>query len=158
MSAVLKPQTVLLPFQEWMVEQVVSLAREMHAESASHSDASLNEVKLLLQLRSPITNPDVYVKFAVRGNDVIGGFFGVITTMFFSDDRAASDRAWFVRRDRRGSMAAVTLVRDFEEWAKEKGVRKFFLGQSTGVNVDTTKALYEHLGYRVVGVNTVKEL
>jgi len=32
------------------------------------------------------------------------------------------------------------------------------LGQSTGVAVEQTQKLYERLGYKVVGVNTIKEL
>lgn len=156
MSAVLKEQTRIVPFSDDMTAQILGLARELHADSAGHSDISLDENKLLAQLRISETNENIYLKFAVRDGEVLGGFFGMITTLFFSSERAAKDMVWFVKKSRRGSWAAVLLVRDFEAWAYAKGVRKFFLGQSTGIAIETTRLLYERLGYTVVGYNTVK--
>lgn len=149
-------RTLVVPFSDEYSEQVLELAREMHAESASHNDVPMDEEKLLSQLRHSATNDDVFVRIAVRGREVLGGFFGVITTLFFSSERAAKDMAWFVRKNRRGSMAAFLLVAQFEQWAMSKGVRKFFLGQSTGVAMEATELLYRRLGYKTVGVNTVK--
>ena len=137
--------------------QVWTLAQEMWKESIAHRGMKLERDKLMQQLRASQKNPNVYFKIAVRGGEVLGGFFGVINTVYFSDERAARDLAWFVRRSSRGGAAAVRLVADFERWGLSKGVKQFFLGQSTGVNIEITKTLYEKLGYRVVGVNTVKE-
>jgi len=150
--------TKIVPYNDIYEEQVLQLAREMLEESVSHNDMQMDERKLVTQLNASINAPDsVYVRLAVRGTEVLGGFFGVITTVYFSQELAAKDMAWFVTKTRRGSIAAVRLVQDFEEWAKERGAKKFFLGQSTGVNIETTRLLYERLGYRVVGYNTVKE-
>ena len=149
----------IVPYHQRYQAQVLELAHEMHAESVSHADMPLDEGKLLQQLEMSDKMPDsVYLRLAVMGEDVLGGFFGIISTTFFSDERACKDMAWFIRRNRRGSVAALLLVADFEQWGIDRGIRKFFLGQSTGVSVETTTKLYEHLGYRVVGVNTVKEL
>lgn len=147
----------VVPFEPKYEAQVLQLAREMHAESVVHRGLPLNEKKLLAQLRGPITHPDMYFRLAVRGDEVFGGFFGMISTLYFSDDRMAKDMAWFVKRESRGTYAAIKLLADFEKWALAKGVRKFMLGQSTGVQIETTKALYERLGYRSVGFNTFKE-
>lgn len=150
--------TNVVPYDDKYESQVLRLAREMMAESISHHDMQMDEQKLVVQLRASINSPDtVYLRLAVRGNEVLGGFFGIITTVYFTQELAAKDMAWFVTKTRRGSLAAVRLVQDFEEWAKARGARKFFLGQSTGVNIETTRLLYERLGYRVVGYNTVKE-
>jgi hypothetical protein len=139
--------------------QVLALAREMHAESVSHKDMPLDEAKLLQQLRASHSMPDtVYFKLCVRGNDVLGGFFGQITSVYFGAAKAAKDLAWFVQRTHRGSVAALLLVADFEAWGMSHGVKDFFLGQSTGVKIEATRALYEHLGYEVVGVNTRKRV
>lgn len=159
MSAVLKPQPTVLPFEDWMTDQVIALAREMHAESVTHRDIPLDEAKLLRQLHAAHTMPDtVYFKLCIRGDEVLGGFFGTIVSTYFSEEKCAKDLAWFVSRTRRGSMAACLLVADFETWGKAHGVNTFMLSQSTGVSMDTTQALYEHLGYQVVGVNTVKRI
>lgn len=159
MSAVLKEdvlRTLIVPYSDEFADQVLELASEMHAESVGHNDVPLNEERLLSQLRQSSTNDNVFVRLAVRGGEVLGGFFGVITNVFFSSELAAKDMAWFVRKNRRGSMAAFLLVAQFEQWATAKGVRKIFLGQSTGVEVEATELLYRRLGYKVVGVNTVK--
>jgi GNAT superfamily N-acetyltransferase len=143
--------------KRWL-PQVLMLARELHDESIFHRDIELDEEKLAVQFERAGTFPDYYFKLAVRGDEVLGGFFGHISSVFFSKEQVAKDISWFVTRERRGSVAAVALVRDFEAWARAKGVKHFILGQSTGVNMDTTKALYEHLGYEVIGFNTRKRI
>lgn len=148
----------LMGFAPWMTSQVLELAREMHAESGTHKYAPLDEQKLVQQLSVPITNPNVYLKFFVRDGEVLGTFFGVISSMFFSQELCAKDMAWFVRKSYRGTYAAVMLVRDFECWAKNMGVKNIFLGQSTGVKMETTAALYKRLGYAPVGTNTFKRI
>ena len=149
----------IVPYHQRYQAQVLQLAHEMHAESVSHNDMPLDDAKLIQQLETSHSMPDsVYLRLAVLGEDVLGGFFGIISTTFFSDERACKDMAWFIRKDRRGGAAALLLVAAFEQWGLDRGVRKFFLGQSTGVSIETTTKLYEHLGYRVVGVNTVKEI
>ena len=147
----------IVPYHERYQAQVLELAREMHAESVTQRNFPLNEAKLLQQLGLSQTMRDtIYVRLALLGDDVLGGFFGMISTTFFSDAPACKDMVWFVRRDRRGSLAAVKLLADFEQWGLDRGVLDFYLGQSTGVHVDTTTKLYERLGYEVVGVNTYK--
>lgn len=147
----------IVPYDERYQAQVLELAREMHAESVTQCNFPLNEAKLLQQLALSQSMPDtVYVRLALLGDAVMGGFFGVISTTFFSDAPACKDMVWFVRRDRRGSLAAVKLLADFEQWGLDRGVLDFYLGQTTGVQIEATMKLYEHLGYRVVGVNTYK--
>ena len=77
---------------------------------------------------------------------------------YFTDVKVAKDLAWFITPDKRGGILAVRLVRDFEVWAKKHGATQLGLGQSTGVRVEQTQKLYERLGYRVVGVNTIKDI
>jgi hypothetical protein len=138
-------------------DDVLALAHEMHAESVTHNNLPLNEEKLLQQLALSMTMQDtVYVRLAVLEGAVLGGFFGVISTTFFSDQPACKDMVWFVAKNRRGSLAAVKLLADFEQWGLDRGVRDFYLGQSTGVAMETTMKLYERLGYTMVGFNTYK--
>ena len=137
--------------------QVLELAHEMHAESVTHANMPMDDAKLIQQMEMSGKMPDsVYLRLAVLGEDVLGGFFGIISTTFFSQSPACKDMAWFVRKDRRGSLAAVKLLADFEQWGLDRGVLDFYLGQTTGVQIEATMKLYEHLGYQVVGVNTYK--
>ena len=147
----------IVPYDERYDAQVLELAREMHAESLTQRNFPLDETKLLQQLgMSKIMSDTIYVRLAVLGDYVLGGFFGMISTTFFSQQPACKDMVWFVRKNKRGGLAALKLVADFEQWGLDRGVRDFYLGQSTGVEIETTMKLYQHLGYEVVGVNTYK--
>lgn len=148
----------VIAYESRFEAEVLARAREMHAESIFHRDFPLNEKKLIEQLNAPRTLPHVYFKICVRGDEVMGGFFGIVSSMYFSDARVAKDLAWFVQRNARGSAAAVALLADFEEWAREQKVDHILIGQSTGVQMDETKALYERLGYTTLGVNTFKRI
>lgn len=149
----------VIPFERRFVDQVLELARAMHAESVFHRDIPLDEAKLIQQIEAGSALPHVYFRLCVRDDEVVlGGFFGTISSIYFSTERVAKDLAWFVRPTARGSAAAVALLADFEAWAAERGVQHVMVGQSTGVRPETTKALYERLGYRAVGVNTVKRV
>jgi hypothetical protein len=146
----------IMSFADWMLPQILELAREMHRESAPHRDMTLDEPKILAQVKS--SNPDVFFRAVVRGPEVLGGFFGAITETAFFVEKGARELLWFIRKSRRGSMAAVMLVRDFEAWATARGARTFFLSQSTAVEIEQTRRLYEKLGYLVCGVNTFKKV
>lgn len=146
----------IVPYAACYEAQVIALARELHAESAFHRQFPLNEVKLKGQLNGAEGNPSIFFRLCVRGDVVLGGFIGTMSTVFFSDEPVAKDITWFVSKAHRGSLAAVMLVAAFEEWAQGRGARYFIMGQATGVNLETTERLYRHLGYVTVGVNTMK--
>ena len=81
-----------------------------------------------------------------------------MSSTFFCDELLAKDLAWMVTEDKRGHGAALKLLSDFEEWAISKGARKIMIGQSTARDMEKTTKLYLHLGYHLIGFNTVKEL
>ena len=90
--------------------------------------------------------------------EVFGGFYGHYHATFFSHEIIANDLVWFVKKNRRGSAAAILLLADFERWAKEQGAKKVMVGQSTARDIERTTKMYLHCGYRVIGYNTVKEV
>jgi hypothetical protein len=153
-NAVFVPRIV--PYAAQYEAQVLELAHAMHAESVFHRDIAFDDAKFVQQIEAAAALPDYYLALCVRDNEVLGGFLGCASSVYFSHDKVAKDLAWFVKPSRRGSLAAVLLVADFERWGREKAVAHFILGQSTGVRVETTEALYKHLGYTVVGSNTMK--
>lgn len=147
----------IVPYDASFQAQVLALAHEMHAESVSHANMPFDDAKMISQFDLSMTMPDtVYMRLAVLDEEVVGGFFGAIGGSFFSDEMSCRDLAWFITKSRRGSIAALLLIADFEQWGIDRGIRKFFLGQSTGANIEATAKLYEHLGYTIVGMNGVK--
>lgn len=148
----------LQPFEPRYTDEVLARAREMHAESVFHRHLTLDEGKLLQQLEAAASVPYAYFRIAVRDEEVLGGFLGRVAPMYFSEELIAHDLAWFVKPTARGSAAAVALLADFEEWAQARGAKFVLIGQTTGVKMPETKALYERLGYTSLGVNTMKRI
>lgn len=146
----------VVPYEARYWTDVVSLARALRDESGFHSRIALDEEKLAAQLLIAAKLDNHYFRLCVRGERVLGGFLGHVSTVFFSRELVAQDLAWYVLPAFRTTNAALLLVRDFENWARGHGASHFMLSQATGINVETTRSLYEKLGYRVVGVNSVK--
>jgi GNAT superfamily N-acetyltransferase len=86
------------------------------------------------------------------GPDGLNGFLiGHAAELWYSSAKCATDLAFFVRPDRRGSIAAVRLVQDFVAWAREAGAAEVCISQSSGVRIEETHHLltgmkFDHLG------------
>lgn len=154
MSAVLS-NCGIVPYESTMLAGLMALAREMHAESV-YAPIRLDEAKLREQFNMAVINPNVYLRVWMRDGEIDGGLWGFLAAPYWTKEVVAYDRAWFVRPGRRGTVAAVRLLRDFEAWAKAAGVRFIMPGQTTGIKVDETSELFQNLGYRVVGCNAMK--
>lgn len=139
-------------------DQVLDIAREMHALSI-YADMEFDTAKVDKQLSLCGTSvKERYFKIAVRDGVVLGGLLGSVSPTFFCDELLAKDLAWMVTENKRGYGAALKLIGDFEEWAKSMGAKKVMIGQSTEMDIEKITKLYLHLGYRLVGFNTVKEV
>ena len=147
-----------VPFESKFIDQAAVIAKEMH-DGSIYRDMPLDLNKVMTQLAAcGNIVPDRYFRFAVRGEEVLGGFYGSVMKTFFCDDFLAQDMGWWVKSTSRGSAAAIVLLSDFEMWAKSKGAKKVMVGQSTAVNIESTTKLFKHCGFRVIGYNTVKDL
>jgi hypothetical protein len=148
----------IIPFDERYVDQACDLAEEMHRNSI-YGDLDLNKQKCMDQLRAAgVAVPNLFFRMAVQGDVLYGCFFGKVSRLFFSDQLVANDIGWWVFKERRGSAAAILLLGEFVEWAKQQGARKVMVGQTTALDVDRTTKFYEHCGFRVIGFNTVKDI
>ncbi len=148
----------VIPYDSQYRDQALAIANEMHHDSIYH-DLPLDEEKVIRQLAAcGNLVPDRYFRLAVRNGEVLGGFFGHVRRTFFCDELLAHDMGWWVKRDKRGSAAAIMLLIDFEKWAIEQGAKKVMVGQSTEINIEATTKLFKHCGFRVIGFNTVKDI
>lgn len=148
----------IVDFDPRFTEQAAQIAEEMHRNSIYH-DLPLDKAKVMRQLSACGTIvPDRYFRFAVRGDELLGGFYGHYRKTFFCDEILAHDMGWWVKQTARGGAAAVLLLADFERWARACGARKIMVGQSTEIDIERTTKLFKHCGFRVIGYNTVKDL
>lgn len=148
----------VIPYVDAFEAQVAAGCREMHAESLFHRRFVFNEAKTMAELKAAAAHPQAYFRICVKDGEVLGGLYGMISGIFFSDDLVAADRAFFVKKTHRGSLAASSLLNDFEQWAKSCGVHDVLLEQATGLKMEATAAYYKMRGYEPFGVNTVKRI
>ena len=132
---------------------VEALAREMHAEG-SFKNNSWNPAKL----EAALASPNVFCALVKDQFGHYGGIIGMACEQFFGNDVIACDLGLFILPRKRGGSAAPRLIQAFEHWAKDRGAKEVHLGQTTGVEVDRTRRLYEAMGYEVVGFNAKKEI
>jgi GNAT superfamily N-acetyltransferase len=134
----------------WRVE---SLARTMRDEG-SFSKNSWNPTKL----QAALSSPNVFCALVQDDDGYYGGIIGLVAEQFFGDDLIACDLGLFILPEKRGTSAAPRLIQAFEQWAKERGAKEVHMGQTTGVEMDRTRRLYEAMGYEVVGFSAKKEI
>lgn len=132
---------------------VNELAKAMASEG-SFKDSSWNAAKL----EALLSSPDAYCALVKSEEGYYGGIIGIVTQQFFGDDLIACDLGLFILPHKRGGTAAPRLIQEFERWAKAKGAKEVHMSQSTGVEVDRTRRLYESMGYTVVGFCSKKEI
>ena len=130
---------------------VVGLAVEMHAESR-FSVLSFNPDKVFDMMNWCIDNRDGLLLIAEDSNgETVGAFAAYSLEHWFSNDRVSCDLGLFVRRDRRGSCAAVKLLKRYVQWAACADCKLIEIGVNTGVNMEKTSTFFEAVGFEKVG-------
>lgn len=130
------------------IPRLLELGEAMHGESRLRDIAfSREKVERLL---TNLAAGKGCLLVAERDGEIIGGFAGVLTPYYFSEEMMAVDLALFVSQDRRGGLAAVMLIRSFIEWAFQNGAREALLGTNFGAESKANQ-LYGRIGLGQVG-------
>ena len=110
------------------------------------------------KIRALVTSPKTLVLLAWDGDLLIGYCCGVLHESIFNDRLRVTDIGVYVDPDYRSGSVSRRLIDHLERWAKEKGAKEIWLGQTTGDDVDQIAKYYNRLGYTTKGFNCVKEL
>ena len=131
---------------------MLALGAHMHEESPRFGLLRYDEKKVEALLYTAMNDSAYFLMVAEqKAGEIVGGFLGFAAPMWFSPDEVASDLALFIEQDRRGGMAAVSLVRAFIAWAREREVKQISLGISTGIKTEETAKLYAAAGLKMYG-------
>ncbi len=76
--------------------------------------------------------------------------------MFMSNKVVATELAWFVSKEARGTPASIKLVKTFEKWAKQNGADYTIMGDIKGIT--DLDYLYGRMGYEAAETAYIKEL
>lgn len=147
-----------IPYDQKYRDEVIEIARNIHATSV-YADMPMEEDWLLENLMNYGRNPATFFELVVNSSgECYGGFLGTCSRTFFCRQKLARDMGWWVKPEKRGTGAAILLLRSFEGWARAQGARKVMIGQTGVIDIEKTTRLFEHCGYTVIGYNTVKDL
>lgn len=138
--------------QEADFDSVVGLAAEMHAEAPTYRDFAFDpdRVRSLCQL---CLDANEWICVVVEDDDgLLIGFTaaGVVPTLF-GHELVAEDLAFYVHPSRRGTTAAVRMLRMIETWAKALGAKAIRMGITTGTNPAQTAKFLSRFGYVETG-------
>lgn len=138
--------------------EAVRLGQAMWADAPHYSEMKPDIAKMIHFAYNMRASEHSFFRVAVDNDNVIGFLIGSLSEYGFHTDLFAYDRLVYVTPDRRGGIAARTLVTEFERWAKQKGAARVLLGVTTGTRNKATERFYNKLGYETVGVLTMKEV
>jgi GNAT superfamily N-acetyltransferase len=110
------------------------------------------------KIRALVISPKTLFLLAFDSDKLIGYTCGMLHKSMFNDTLCVSDIGVYVDPDHRGNNLSKQLIDQVEQWAKEKGAKQFWLGQTTGDNPDQVIKYYNRLGFTTKGFNCVKEL
>lgn len=139
------------------VPQLAILAGHFLRESCYADMFTLGEDGIRDALAGMVANGVVLV--AERNGVAVGLLAGTMSAVWFAPDtKVATELAWWVSPDVRGSSpAAVRLVREFEQWAGEQGAD--YVVMSDIVSLESPAAsMLSRLGYRTVERSHLKEM
>lgn len=136
------------------VLDVLILAKEFSREAPSTHKWDKN--KTLLFLESALQMPNMEVFVCEKDGEIVGGLVACMSEMYMSYKKIATEFAWFVSKDARGTSTAIRLVKHFEEWAKQNGADYVTMSDIQGIN--NLSELYTKMGYKSSETTYLKEV
>ena len=88
---------------------------------------------------------------AEKHGEIIGGLVGARSQMWFAPDTLiASELAWWVKPEHRGSKLSIRLLHEFERWGKANGAKLIAMSDLVIDGDNPAGRLIEKLGYALV--------
>lgn len=133
---------------------ILVLAKEFSMEAPKTHKWDLNKTTRFLSSAIDNTNMEIFV--AEKDGQLGGAIVCCVTEMYMSNTVIASDLAWFVSKDIRGTRSAIKLLKVFEDWGKGKGADYLAMADIEGL--ENLSNLYTRLGYSVSETTYLKEV
>jgi GNAT superfamily N-acetyltransferase len=128
------------------VPRLAQLGQRMHAESPRFRRLRFNADRLGALLARAVDHPEMLLLVGELGGEVAGGFLGLVSQHWCSNDLVATDLALFVDSEKRGGVLAPRLLREYVRWAEARGAVLITAGVTTGVQTEMAERLYEAIG------------
>lgn len=143
--------TIVRYLKESDIDAIVEMGAEMADESPRYRDYGFSADVFRDFLLKAIGKDDVMAIIAEREGRAVGFMFAVAIPCWFAEKYMAAEMALYVKKESRGSRAAMRLIDEYIDWAKSHGVDKPIVGVSTGINDETAVRLYSAMGFEIIG-------
>lgn len=130
------------------IPALVELGYAIVLESPRHSRTTYNPFKVATMLQAFITASQGAVFVAEVHGEIIGTAVAYLDAEWFSDDPVAQELCILVAKEKRGTLVGAQLIKRMDEWAQSQGAYYLQAGAGTGIDIETTIALYERLGFK----------
>ena len=146
--------TKIRPMVEDDIFDVLILAKEFSKEAPKSHKWDKDKTNKFLY--SALETPSMQVFVIESNGELTGAIVGILTEMFMSNKIVATELAWFVSKEARGTPASIKLVKTFENWAKQNGANYTIMGDFKGIT--DLDYLYSRMGYEAAETAYMKEL
>ena len=133
---------------------ILVLAKEFSREAPKTHKWNIDKTTNFLLSAIENTNMEIFI--SEKDDEVTGAIVCMVTEMYMSNTVIASDLAWFVSKDLRGSPSSIKLLKAFEDWGRSKGAD--YLGMADIEGISNLCKLYNRLGYSVSETTYLKEV
>lgn len=136
------------------IVELTDKSRQVLAESI-YSSLLFDPAKTANYIMGAILKqPGWFIRVIVDDADlVVGGLICCCSESIFGPDKIAQDITIMVLQEHRGrcTRQLLRIVREYKEWAIADGAKLIKMGVSSGMNMDKTSALFEHMGFKRIG-------
>lgn len=130
------------------INKIYPLCIRAIAASPIYSQIKPDELTIRKRISQAVSGPQVFCMVSEHEGEIVGILAGAIDTLFFSREKVASDLMYFVEKGGDGH----GLLREFREWAMNKGVAMAGVTVSFGGNdIERTGRLIEKTGFQKAG-------
>lgn len=128
------------------------MGKAMHSES-SYSVMPYSGKKCEELVKGMLLNENSLALIAEKDGEIVGMFGAYATPHYFSEEVMCTDYLLYIEPRFRGSSIAVRFVKEYIDWASQKGIRFMFAGVTTEIKEsETAVRLYKKFGFRDAGV------
>lgn len=129
------------------------LFKQFHKESKLPYSWDAKKTQALFLQTLPMKEIETFV--AEIDGDVVGFIVCQVMEPLFSSDKVSTDIAWFVNKDHRNTSAGFRLMKAYEDWAVDHGIK--FIGMAYLERVSDLSKYYEKKGYVKAETHYMKE-
>lgn len=138
--------------------RIAKLGEHYVSEAKHHDSVGFDPEFAVIGGSLALRDENQLLLIASEDNEACGFLWGCTMRLPWSANEIAVDLVLYVSPSKRNGRAGLKLIREYEAWAKSRGVHQVRLSVVSGLDSDRTAELYERMGFTCIGTQHSKEL